>query len=251
MKYEASFEQLSRAISSGLPNPINFSGSPNQAFVSNGTSLLLASYLSWSGLRPMSIFEYEKACRGPVFPVGGEYAWGTAVAASSPYTLADAGLATERVATGYDVNKGNCTYSRTITGPTRVGMYAKSSYTGATSARIQSGSGYWGIMDLTGNAAEPVCEAAPATLNTLANFTADPANYVQVGASYYYYPSTNFRGTHGNGTATPPADWNMTFTGFTFDPLTFSSYMIAPVSAAPDPFSAQEFQGIRGARSAP
>ena len=45
----------------------------------------LLAYLDWSCLRPMTEFEYEKICRGPVYPVANEYAWG-----NQTYTLADA-----------------------------------------------------------------------------------------------------------------------------------------------------------------
>ena len=36
----------------------------------------LAAYLDWTGLRPMTELEFEKACRGPLIPVANEYAWG-------------------------------------------------------------------------------------------------------------------------------------------------------------------------------
>ncbi len=36
-----------------------------------------AAFSAWAGLRPMTELEYEKACRGPLAPVAGEYAWGT------------------------------------------------------------------------------------------------------------------------------------------------------------------------------
>lgn len=35
------------------------------------------AYADWAGLRPMTEFEYTKACRGPSAPVTGEYPWGT------------------------------------------------------------------------------------------------------------------------------------------------------------------------------
>jgi hypothetical protein len=37
----------------------------------------LLGYAEFSGLRPMTEFEFEKACRGPIFPVAGEFAWGS------------------------------------------------------------------------------------------------------------------------------------------------------------------------------
>ena len=38
------------------------------------------AYAAWAGLRPMTELEFEKACRGPLKPVPGEFAWGTAAA---------------------------------------------------------------------------------------------------------------------------------------------------------------------------
>ena len=35
-----------------------------------------AAYLDWTGLRPLSELEYEKACRGSEVPIEDEYAWG-------------------------------------------------------------------------------------------------------------------------------------------------------------------------------
>lgn len=260
MKYEASVEQLQNALESGMPNPYGFwvSGADNQAVSDNNApGYFTPIYLSWSGLRPMTIFEYEKACRGPVYPVGGEFAWGSAVVADQPYTLADVGLATESVASGYDVNKGNCTYSRTILNnqPTRVGIYAKPSYTGTTSPRIQSGSTYWGIMDMTGNVAEPLCEAYAATPSNQTAFNNDPANHIEVAGNYYAYPSNRFRGSHGDGSGTKPADWELTWVGFDYDyapPNTFQ-FAVTPISRPADSQAQMVGSplGIRGARSAP
>ena len=48
----------------------------------------LTAYLDWSGLRPMSELEFERAGRGPYRAVSGEYAWGgvaTRIAAGAGY----------------------------------------------------------------------------------------------------------------------------------------------------------------------
>ncbi|MCX6246455.1 MAG: SUMF1/EgtB/PvdO family nonheme iron enzyme [Bacteroidetes bacterium] len=67
----------------------------------------LAAYLDWSGLRPMTELEFEKACRGTASPVPCEYAWGTAGIASSPYTLSNSGASNEAIETNYDTYSTN------------------------------------------------------------------------------------------------------------------------------------------------
>jgi formylglycine-generating enzyme required for sulfatase activity len=286
MKYEVSQGQFARALNMGLPYSGNliytgngvtsatsrqiFTGStpnlvattPDRAFTVSGNYMLSAGvreYLSWTGLRPMTAFEYEKACRGPVYPVGGEYAWGTAVAASLPYTLINNGLPTEQVGTNYDVNKGNCWYLATNPLPAtenwglgRVGMFAKASYAAGSSPRIQSGSSYWGIMDLTGNVGEPVVDAIEAFPSTQSNYNSNPSAHIQVGSDYYYYEASSFRGSNGNGTATAPADWPYPSAPWGQFAGTVNGGGIQPVSGYPSPYySTSPVNGIRGVRGAP
>ncbi|MFN5063084.1 MAG: LamG-like jellyroll fold domain-containing protein, partial [Pseudomonadota bacterium] len=101
------------------------------------------AYLDWAGLRPMSELEYEKAVRGPLAPVALEYAWGdtTTVAATS---ITDSGLNTERAQSGSNVACGTI-----LDGPVRVGSFAK-----GVATRQESGAGYYGAMDLSGNVYE-------------------------------------------------------------------------------------------------
>jgi formylglycine-generating enzyme required for sulfatase activity len=114
-----------------------------------------AAYADWSGLRPMTELEFEKACRGPEPPVTGEYAWGTATVASSAYTLSDAGASNEGIATNYSTTAGNAMYNTTtmaaIGGPVRVGIFTAN---GSNSGRVSAGASYWGIMELSGNLLE-------------------------------------------------------------------------------------------------
>ena len=110
-----------------------------------------AAYADWSGLRPMTELEFEKACRGPQTALAGEYAWGTATVATSAYTLSGAGTANEGIATNYSITVGNAVYNGTagtILCPVRVGIFAAD---GLNSGRVSSGASYWGIMELSGN----------------------------------------------------------------------------------------------------
>ncbi len=115
----------------------------------------LASYLDWSGLRPMTELEYEKACRGPLLPVPNEYAWGNAqMAQFTEYVLGDPCTAHEGVVSGYSTTAGNAwrsPYEQIIPKVGRVGTFAANP---ANTGRMTSGAGFYGIMDLTGNVRE-------------------------------------------------------------------------------------------------
>lgn len=56
-----------------------------------------AAFAAWAGLRPMTELEYEKACRGPLAPVAGEYAWGTPNSKQAP----DSGVGREQTGASY------------------------------------------------------------------------------------------------------------------------------------------------------
>jgi formylglycine-generating enzyme required for sulfatase activity len=142
-----------------------------------------AAYADWSGLRPMTELEFEKACRGDQPAIAGEYACGTADVAGSAYTLSNAGASNEGIATNYSTTAGNAMWNNTrgtIEGPVRVGIFVAN---GSNSGRVSAGSSYWGIMELSGNLLElPV---------TMANAT-----------------GRAFTGTHGDGVLAGSGDAN-------------------------------------------
>jgi formylglycine-generating enzyme required for sulfatase activity len=116
----------------------------------------LTAYLDWSGLRPMTELEFEKACRGTLSPVPDEYPWGTTGIASSGYTLEIAGATNEGIVSNYSTTVGNAIYQSTNgtpSGPKRVGIFAAN---GANSGRVSAGASYYGIMELGGNLWERV-----------------------------------------------------------------------------------------------
>ena len=137
----------------------------------------LTAYLDWSGLRPMTELEFEKACRGPLAPAPNGYPWGTAAIATTAYSLNSAGATNEGIATNYSTTMGNAAYGPTtpdggaINGPVRVGIFAAN---GSNNGRVTAGASQTGIMELGGNVWE-----RPVTIG-----------------------NTNgraFTGTHGNG----------------------------------------------------
>jgi len=103
----------------------------------------VAAYLDWSGLRPMTELEYEKACRGPMTAVSNEYAWGsTSITVANNITNGGAINESSSTAGANAVSNNNSN----VQGPMRVGVFAD----GATT-RAQSGAGYTGAMELSGN----------------------------------------------------------------------------------------------------
>lgn len=106
----------------------------------------LCAYLDWAGLRPMTEFEYEKVCRGPAYPLPGEFAWGdTSVIDAN--TLAEDGQATEHVLEQGDATTGLASHGYAgPQGPLRCGFAA-----GEATGRTAAGAGYYGCMELSGN----------------------------------------------------------------------------------------------------
>lgn len=141
----------------------------------------LLAYLDWSGLRPMTELEYEKACRGTNAPVPNEYAWGTAAIPGVGYTLANANLNNEGIATGYNTTGPN--HSNNGSQPLRVGIFAAHA---SNSSRQTSGATAYGIMEMTESVCEPVVQLREVTgraysgqhgNGSLAGGNADAANW--------------------------------------------------------------------------
>jgi formylglycine-generating enzyme required for sulfatase activity len=125
----------------------------------------VAAFLDWAALRPLTELEYEKAARGTNTPVANEFAWGNTTA-NAVAGLSNAGLTNELAST-----TSNIAYNNTFTsGPIRVGMFATNG-----SDRANSGAGYYGAMELSGNLWERCITAGNST-------------------------GRNFNGAHGNGT---------------------------------------------------
>ena len=109
----------------------------------------LCAYLDWAALRPMTELEFEKACRGPGLPIYGEYAWGNTNIFSTNYTLSNLGLSSEAPSNASAV-LGNALYSQTwaLYGPYT--MIRNGGFANATTGRTQSGSAFYGAMEMSG-----------------------------------------------------------------------------------------------------
>jgi hypothetical protein len=118
----------------------------------------VASYMDWSGLAPMSEFQYERICRGhssagPQPAVLGEYAWGTATAFASTYTLTGASTTSE-VASNASTTLGNANYTSTVPGSPNNGPLRSGVFATGTSSRITSGAAFFGVMEMSGSLEE-------------------------------------------------------------------------------------------------
>lgn len=110
----------------------------------------LTAFLDWSGLRPMTEFEFEKLCRGPLNPVAYEYPWGNTLLTKSTNSNSGNGSASERPP---NLGEGLVLYAWEDINwvPFRSGYAATS-----TSTRSQAAATYYGILDIAGNVAEQV-----------------------------------------------------------------------------------------------
>ena len=127
----------------------------------------VAAFADWAGLRPMTELEFEKAARGAdISPVPDEFAWGTAAynaaGAEEIFPLAKDEDGTETIFDGAaNLNRNALGWisgdgrsggpAAGQKGPLRAGIFAENS-----TARVTSGAGYYGNMELSGDLAEPV-----------------------------------------------------------------------------------------------
>jgi formylglycine-generating enzyme required for sulfatase activity len=114
----------------------------------------VTAYLDWAGLRPMTELEYERAGRGPYRAVTSEYAWGS-TSITQATTITDGGKFNEVAQSA-----ANCVYGNhaSVSGPMRVGAMST-----VKATRIESGAGYYGNMDLSGNLYEQCVTIGNAT----------------------------------------------------------------------------------------
>jgi formylglycine-generating enzyme required for sulfatase activity len=115
--------------------------------------------LDWAALRPMTEFEFEKACRGGTSStansaIAGEYPW-QSPQISGATTISGVENGTETITNQANCNFGNVTFSGGDggSGPLRSGIFAT-----ATSGEVSAGATYYGVLDMAGNVREYVVQ---------------------------------------------------------------------------------------------
>lgn len=110
-----------------------FSSTPNKA-CNKATAARLFAYADWSGVRPMSFLEFNKASYGPLQPVADGYSYPAGSGYPDSWWEWINNWSYEKGATAHNA-----------------GLFANS-----TTTRTQAGASYYGILELTGSTTEPL-----------------------------------------------------------------------------------------------
>lgn len=141
--------------------------------------LNMLAWLDWAAMRPMTEFEYEKACRGGGnTPSPLEFAWGNT-------TISPIATPTNQGATNETWATGNANYSGGPGVAMRCGALATT-----TSTRTTSGATFYGIMEMSGNVIELVNYAGSAAGRSYTGLHGDGVLNALAEANTANWPST-------------------------------------------------------------
>jgi hypothetical protein len=136
----------------------------------------------------MTELEYEKACRGPNNPNNGEFAWGSISINTAAYTIQNNGCPAENILS-LPQNIGNAAYNTpTNLFPYRCGIFAASS---VNHTRLESGAGYYGVMELSGNLNERVVHIGTASGRSYTGLHGDGELTSNGFANVSFWPGIN------------------------------------------------------------
>lgn len=117
------------------------------------------AYMDWSGLRPMTELELEKANRGNQAPIANEYSWGSTNLHAGDYISGATGFSNSGGIDELPLNpstgiNGNAAWRNTVDACCHVDRYSPircGAFATATTNRTNSGATFYGIMEMTGN----------------------------------------------------------------------------------------------------
>lgn len=110
----------------------------------------ILAYLDWAALRPMTEFEFEKACRGTEKPIQGGFSWGTAFIEDAN-TVIDSGTSEEKVVENSQNKIGLANYNSGIDRPQLQGVLRVGFGSSQETNRLQMGASFYGVLELSGN----------------------------------------------------------------------------------------------------
>jgi len=232
---------------------VNESGDGQNIAMQGFSAMDFMAYLDWAGLRVMTELEYEKAGRGTLPSVSGEYAWGNSTLYATSYSpLINSGTGSE-LPTNPSTSLGNSVYLTTvsgISGPLRVGIFAT-----ATSSRVTAGAGYYGIMELTGNVWELVANIGHTAGRTYTGVHGNGALTTAGYADVDFWPGSNGNNTSSTPNTTPNAgstnSAGMMFRGGSFTETAYMRLSDRSHPGWPGLANRDSRNGGRGARTAP
>jgi formylglycine-generating enzyme required for sulfatase activity len=195
----------------------------------------LTALLDWSGLRPMSELEFEKAGRGsrgptsPIAAVSGEYAWGS-TSITGATSITNDGTSSERGQTGSNIAYNG---SAGVQGPLRVGSFSK-----GVNNRVASGGSFYGVMELSGNVWERAVTVGNSTgIAYQGRYHGDGVLDTTGNSNTTNWPGTNAVGAGIRGSA-----WNHYATVARLSDRNYAAYTLS---------TRDGYIGGRGVRSAP
>ncbi len=154
----------------------------------------LAAWLDWAALRPMTELEFEKINRGPIYPVNGEFAWGTPLIVDAN-TLAHDGLPNETVTDAVPAGYGLGSHGyQGPQGGLRCGFGGSD-----ISNRLTIGASYYGALEMSGNLWELVVTVTTTQGLTYNGATGDGNLNTNGNANTTTWPATDAQGAGHRG----------------------------------------------------
>ena len=137
------------------------STTPNKACkTGTNTNIQILAYGDWSGVRPMTILEYNKASFGPEYLAQntvvnsnnrGNYSWNSQSASSTSETFTQENGQESLSYTDKNYNRDD-NYVNNIY---RAGIFSDGVNSTTSNPRQYAGASYYGVMELSGNVTEP------------------------------------------------------------------------------------------------